>query len=120
MSKKQSPLESAKVGKDNPKRTGWPKGSATAKKSAKASEAPEGKETPKSPESAPEEQQAAAETPEAAPIRRFKVLKKITVSMHGSITVLNYGSIMSSQHYGGMAGIEALIKSGVELEPIEE
>lgn len=120
MSKKQSPLESAKVGKDNSKKTGWPKGSAPAKKAAKASETPEGKETPKAPESAPEEQHEAAEAPAAAPIRRFKVLKKITVSMHGSITVLNKGSIMSSQHYGGMPGIEKLIKDGVELEPIEE
>ncbi len=126
MSKKQSPLESAKVGKDNTKKTGWPKGSA-AKKAAKDAEAskkpdeglaPLGEDaTTHPPESAKQEAPAA---PAAAPIRRFKVLKKITVSMHGSITVLNYGSIISSQHYGGMPGIEKLVKDGVELEPTEE
>ncbi len=114
MTKKQasSPLESAKVSKEAPKRTGWPKGKDPAKAPKKDAEAPGNKA---------KDEPTTSEVPSdpAVAACRFKVMKKITLSMNGSITTLNKEKVIVSQHYGGMPGIEKLKAMGVELEKLD-
>ncbi len=121
MSKKQasSPLESAKVSKEAPRKSGWGGKGKGAKNDAEAT-------TPKTntAEDDPDvkDEPAAKEAPAAPGARpsRFKVTERINVSMDGFVTTLNKGTIISSQHYGGMPGIEKLKREGVEMEQLED
>ncbi len=127
MSKKtpiNDPLESAKVGKDAPKKSGWGRGKSKAKATAVEeavveTSAPAPAATPE-PVAPPPVPVAVAPTgPKPTPPQKFKVLKTQRISRNGQITSLKKDSIVSSQHYGGMPGIEELRASGVELEKLE-
>ena len=63
----------------------------------------------------------AAEEVVAAPVGvlKFRVRKTRSFSRNGQMTVLKEGSVISSQHYGGMPGIEKLRSSGLELDLVE-
>ena len=102
MSKKpvNDPLESAKVSKDAPKKTGW--GKRKEKKEAAASV---------------EETAVETSTPEPEPLAPVPAPVK-NVGTPPGITKLKVGTVISSQHYGGMAGIDRLKDCGVELEEL--
>lgn len=121
------PLESAKVGSDTPKKSGWGKSKkkaaapeATAPVEAATESKPNADGTPAvAPAPLPEPPKAAGPKPTPKGIFKFKVLKTRRISRNGQVTKLKAGTVISSQHYGGMASIEKLKDCGVEMEPVE-
>jgi len=129
MAKKSTdPLEAAKIGDKSSKKS---KDKAEAKADAKDPEAPaaadKAPEPPKAAETKPEAPKAKAEkaagkkaAAKPAGIQKYRVIADCTFSRNGAVTKLKAGSVISSQHYGGPAGMEQMAKSGVQMERIED
>jgi hypothetical protein len=123
MSKKpiNDPLESAKISQDAPKKRGWGRSNKEdGDNSSDEMAVPAAVDVPVTPK--PERPVVhAAPEPKPAPagVFKFKVVKTTMFSYGGQMTRLKADSVISSQHYGGMPGIEKIKAAGVLLEPIE-
>ena len=108
------PLEAAKVSNESSKKKGWGK-----KKKAAEEKAPEVQAEAPKPEPAPV---AEAPKPKVTPagISKFRIVKSCIFSRNGQVTKLAEGSVISSQHYGGMPGIEKMQANGVAMEKLED
>lgn len=125
MSKKpvNDPLESAKISQDAPKKSGW--GRSKKETNGDANDAdvmatPAEVDVPVTPKPERPAVHAPAEPkPTPTGVFKFKVTKTTVFSFKGQMTKLKEHAVISSQHYGGMPGIEKLKAAGVPLEPVE-
>jgi len=104
------PLESAKVSEDAPKKKGW------GRSKEKAEVAPEASE-PAPVAAAPAPAPAAPAGPPAG-VQCYRVCEDKVISVGGSMTKMKKDTVISSQHYGGPAGIKALQVAGLNIEEV--
>ena len=112
---KFDPLENVKI-VDNG--DGEKKKLLDKKKTKKAASPP----APPAPKAAPQATPTPKPAPKAeakAPLdasKKYRVLKDSLISINGRITRVRAGKILEARRYGGPAGLERLLATGVEVE----